>query len=259
MKRYGRKKGVEIFRCKNCGFGETKGIDIQPGAYHRDEVYIEEEELFRNIFQKRVRIINKLIKPGKVLEVGCSTGLFLYLLKEKGWQTTGIEISKLSAEAARRRGMEIIAQKFEKVDFSEKFDLIIFNHTLEHLEDPIGILRKVKRLLLPKGYLYIDLPNFGGFSAKLFRTKWSLLLPEEHLWHFTEKALKLLLKDLEFKIIYTNKSSGIWDYNNPHKGLYKSITGFKKRFFKEIFTAVPSLILSRMGKGSDLMVIARKK
>lgn len=259
MKKYGKLQNLEIFKCKNCGVGETIGGTLQSGDYHRDEVYIGEEELFKNIFSKRSKIISKLLKPGKVLEVGCSTGIFLNLLKDKGWEVTGIEISTKASDIAKKKGIRIINQKFEKIEVSEKFDLIIFNHTLEHLENPIETLKKAKKLLLPKGYLYIDLPNFGGVSAKLLKIRWPLLLPEEHLWHFSEASLKLLLENLDFKIVYVNKSSGIWDYGNLYKGLANSLVTLKKRFLKEFLTAVPSLIVSLKGWGSDLMIIARKK
>jgi 2-polyprenyl-3-methyl-5-hydroxy-6-metoxy-1,4-benzoquinol methylase len=259
LKSFGKVRTIEILKCSKCGFGLTKNLKAQDSIYHRDETYINEDNLFKNIFQKRVNIIDKLIKPGKVLEVGCSTGLMLSLLKDRGWEVTGVEISKTAGEVAEKRGIKIYQQKFEKIKFDQKFDLIIFNHTLEHVEDFKTVLVKSRALLKPKGYLYVDLPNFGSFSAGLLKTKWPLLLPLEHLWHFNLKALIKLLQDLEFKIVFVNRSSGIWDYQNPTRGVLYSLTHFKKRFFKEFFTALPSLLVSKMSQGSDLMVIARKR
>jgi len=246
-----------ISKCSHCGLGLTSGTELQKGNYHRDETYKEEEKLFRNIFSKRAKIINKLMKPGKVLEIGSSTGIFLSLLKDKSWQVKGIEPSQVAAKIAEERGIPVLVEGFEKIILTEKFDLIILNHTLEHLENPVSIIKKTKSLLVPKGYLYIDLPNFGSLSAKIMKKRWPLLLPREHLWHFTEKSLRILLED--FKVVYVNKSSGIWDYGNPIKGLAQSLLGRKKRFFKELITAKPSWVLSQLGKGSDLMVIARKR
>ena len=254
---FGKIQYYIIYRCSNCGFGLTSGTKLQKGDYHRDDTYKEEEKLFRNIFSKRVKIIDKLMKPGKVLEIGSSTGIFLSLLQEKGWQVRGVEPSRVAAKIAEARGIPVLAEGFEKIRLTEKYDLIILNHTLEHLEDPIGVTKKAKSFLTPKGYIFIDLPNFDSWSAKVMKKNWPLLLPQEHLWHFTEKSMKLLLKD--FRIVYVNKSSGIWDYGNPAKGLIQSLIGRKKRFFKEFFTAKPSWMLSKLGKGSDLMVIARKR
>lgn len=250
-------KGFRIYRCLSCGFGMTEQPNIQDNNYHRDDEYIEEEKLFRNIFLRRVKIINSLSKPGRVLEIGCSTGLMLSLLKNSGWETVGVEISPKAAAAARARGLEIIEKDFLKLEVKKKFDLLIFNHTLEHLVSPEKVIRKATKLLKKEGLLYIDLPNFGSLSAKLEKKNWPSLLPDEHLWHFSEKALKLLLLKNGFKIIFTNKSSGIWDYEHPFFGIFLSLISFKKRFFKEILTALPSLLTTGLGIGSDLMMISK--
>lgn len=258
MDQLGKLKRYVIYRCGVCGFGATMGANIQTGNYHRDQIYLQEEALFENIFQKRVDKILKFKKEGKVLEVGCSTGIMLSLLKNLGWEVVGVEISKKAAEVAAKRGIPVTVRDFMQTNLSEKYDLVILNHTLEHMEYPVRVLEKIKSLLSPSGLLYIDLPNFGGLSAKLLGTNWPLLLPDEHLWHFSEKALKLLLKKTGFKIVYVEKASGIWDYGDPFHGLLLSLLNFKKRFFKEFITAVPSWIVSKFGMGSDLMVIARR-
>ena len=101
-----------------------------------------------------------------------------------------------------------------------------------------------------------DIRSFHRDSIQ--RGDWPLLLPAEHLWHFTEKALEILLKETKYKIIFTEKASGVWDFENPLKELFNSLFNFKKRFFSEIITALPSFIISKTGVGSDLMVIAIK-
>lgn len=254
-----KEKSFKIYKCINCGFGLTADLKIESEDYHRDNSYIEEEKLFRNIFLKRVNNISKFLKAGKVLEIGCSTGIFLSLLKEKGFEVKGIELSKKAAEVAKSRGIEVEVNYFEKSQENQKYDLIIFNHTLEHIPDFKLALYKAKKLLKPKGLIYIDLPNFGSLTAKLLKAKWSLLLPKEHHSHFTQKALNILLKGLDFKILSVNKASGIWDYQNPFKGLINSLFGFKKRFFNEALTALPALFVTTINQGSGLTVIARKK
>lgn len=254
-----KKSDFEIYKCRNCGFGFTSQLKEQIGQYHRDESYIEEEDLFKNIFKKRVKKITKFLKPGKVLEVGCSTGLMLSLFKDLGWTVAGIEISKTAANAARDRGVEVIESPFEKVNISDKFDLIIFNHTLEHLKDPFLVLKKAKGLLKPKGIIYLDFPNFDSLGAKTLKGNWPLLLPKEHLWHFTEKAVRLIFRNQDFKTIYVEKASGIWDLDNPFKELLISLTKLKKRFFIEVLTLIPSFVISKLRLGSDLLIIARKR
>lgn len=258
LNKFAKSSGFEIYKCTNCGFGVTDKPNLQKGEYHRDETYIDEEKLFKNIFQKRANIINRLMKPGRVLEIGCSTGALLFLLKEKGWEVVGVEISKSSAEVAQKKGIDVITIPFEKVKQDKKFDLIILNHTLEHLKKPQKVIEKISKIVNNSGYIYIDLPNYGSLSANLLKGHWPMLLPKEHLWHFTEKALKILLEKNGLEIIYKEKASGIWDFADPYSGVISSLINFKKRFFIEVLTAIPSWIVWKLGSGSDLMVIAKK-
>lgn len=248
----------KIWKCPNCGFGQTENPKVQTNQYHRDKVYVDEEKLFRNIFQKRVNIICRLNKSGSALEVGCSTGLMLYLLQKKNWEVLGVEISKIAANKANKRGIKVIRENFEKVKIDKKFDLIIFNHSLEHLQNPIKIIEKTKKMLKGNGLIYIDLPNFGGLSSKIYGKNWPLLLPNEHLWHFSLKSLEILFGKAGFKTIFVDRSSGNWNLANPWIEIFQSLIGFKKRFFMEILTILPDWIISKLGLGSDLMVIARK-
>lgn len=242
--------GFKIYKCIKCGFGSTQNTKLQGELYHRDDEYIEEEDLFKNIFQKRIEIIGKFRKAGKVLEVGCSTGLLLSQLKEKGWEVCGVEPSRKAAERAQKRGIEVIIDSFENIKLKRKFDLIIFNHVLEHLKDPEEILNKSKNLLRDEGLLLVSLPNFDSINP--------ILLPEEHLWHFTPTSLRILLEREGFNLLYLKTFSNIWDYGDPLLGVWTSLKSLKKRFFIEILLGIPTYILSKIGKGSGMIVIARK-
>lgn len=254
-----KKREHIIYKCVNCGFGYTDKLNKQSGGYHRDETYIIEENLFKNIFSRRVKEITKFIKTGKVLEIGCSTGLMLSLFKIKGFDVRGVELSRKAAEKAIEKGIDVKIAFFEKINFSEKFDLVVLNHTLEHMENPVDVLKKVKSILKPKGYVMIDLPNFDSPVAKILKSRWPHLLPDEHLWHFTPKVFTLLFKKMEIKILTIKKASGVWDFENPYKEIAQSFTGFKKRFISNVLTLIPSLVITKLNKGSDLLVIARKK
>lgn len=255
---FAKLKNHIIYKCKNCGFGFTTNLSAHLGNYHRDDTYIQEEKLFENIFSKRVSKILNFKTKGDVLDIGCSTGLFLSLFQKKGWNVTGVEISKKAAEVAEKRGVEVLIKPFEEIRFTKKFDLIVLNHTLEHLKDPFDVVKKASQLLKPGGLLYIDLPNFASLSASIYKKNWTHLLPDEHLWHFTYKSLEIMLQKLGLKIIFVERSSGIWDVNKPYLELLTSLVTFKKRFFFNLLSALPTLLISKINLGSDLMVIAKK-
>src|SRR3972149_4889483 len=106
-------RGRIIERCSKCGLVKTKNF-ITPSylTYHRDKEYQEFKDLFENIFLKRLQIVNKfIVKPGNVLEVGCSIGVLLKLFKDNGWEVWGVEPSK-SASVAKKKGIRVINNYF---------------------------------------------------------------------------------------------------------------------------------------------------
>lgn len=249
-----------IYKCSFCGLGKTQYLEIEDGDYHRGFEYSKEQEMFNNIFLRRVKLIEKIFsEPGSVLEIGSSRGLLLYQLKQKGWNVCGIEPSKSAASDAEEKGVKTLNEKFNRVSLEEKFDLVILNHTLEHLDNPLETIKEVKGILKPRGLVLIDVPNFGSLSSKLQKENWPLLLPKEHLWHFTFKSLLLLLEKNGFEVKFQERVSGIWDFGNPLLEVLSSFVNFKLRFFNEVFTAVPSFIISRLNLGTDLLIVAQRK
>ena len=261
FKLLGENEGIKILQCKACGLGATeqRGKQRQYAAYHRDQVYIKEKEQFRNIFEKRVKIISEFKKTGKVLEIGSSTGIFLSLLKQQDWEVQGIEPSKPAASAAQKRKIPTIVATFENADISHNsFDLIIFNHVLEHMENPLEVLQKANAVLKKDGLIFIDAPNFASLTARIWGAHWAYILPKEHRWHFTPQALSLLLEKVGFKMLYCETHSGVWNYGNPAKEIWQSLIKLRKRFFTNIVTFLPSFIVTKMGMGSGVTVIAQK-
>jgi len=255
------KKGkFVIYKCISCGSGFTEGTDTKKRIYHRDDVYIGEREQFTNIFKRRTSLLGRYFKsPGKVLEVGSSTGALLSILKKEGWDVRGVEISPKAARYALEHGIPTTYSTFEKASFTkESFDAVIINHTLEHLESPKVVIEKISSLLKKGGLVLIDVPNFGSLSAGIRKDKWQYLLPTEHKWHFTFPALEKLLSDNGFKVIEKFMPSGIFDYESPWLEMWQALKGGKKRFFKDVFTALPSLLMTAAKRGTSLTVLARK-
>lgn len=254
-------KGREFSRCTRCGLVKTEGLILtEYESYHRDQDYLQSEFLFRNFFLRRVKIIQNFINgPGKVLEVGSSIGTFLKLFKDRGWEAWGVEPSG-SANIARKRGLKILNQTIEEARLPKNyFDLIVLNHTLEHFENPTPILKKVRSLLQPKGKIFVDVPNFGGLSASVCRSRWPYLIPEEHYYQFAPDTLKKVFEKSGFRVIFTGSRSGIWDYGNPIGGLMDKLINMRKSFFTDLLGAIPAFLTTIAGKGSTLSVIGEKE
>ena len=250
-------RGAAILKCSRCGLVKTEGLVMtEYENYHRDEDYLKSEFQFRNFFQKRMQIIRKFYhKSGKVLEIGCSIGTFLSLFRDKGWEVWGVEPSK-SASIAKKRKLKIINTRFEEAVLPKNyFDLVILNHTLEHFENPVQVLDQVKKILKKGGTVFVDVPNFGGFSAGLLNSLWPYLMPEEHFFQYSQLPLKRIFEKAGFRVIFQGSRSGIWDYGNPLRGLLDELLNFRKSFFKDLIGAVPAFLTTLLDKGSTLTVV----
>lgn len=232
-------------------------MDIDYTNYHRDKEYLENEKLFKNIFKKRQNIISRFINnPRIVLDIGCSNGIFLDLYKN--CETWGVEPSS-NYKAAELKMHKILNTTFEKARLPESyFDLIIMNHTLEHVKDAEIVLAKIFRLLKKGGILFIDVPNAGGLSSKLFGEKWSYRLPNEHTYQFTKESLSKLVTDTGFKVLYWESRSGLFELSNPLLDLFQSLITFKKRFVTNIILCPYHLIVTLLNMGDSMSLVVQK-
>lgn len=148
--------------------------------------------LFKNI---------KLVKGANCLEIGCSSGNFLFELCKNGYNVKGIEPSKKDADLAKTFfNIEITNDFVENVDFeNQKFHLIAMFHTLEHLSDPKGFFKKFREHLYEDGFFYIETPSIlrnPGIKPKedFFRAV--------HNYSFSPFTLNNLLKMCGYEIIH---------------------------------------------------------
>jgi 2-polyprenyl-3-methyl-5-hydroxy-6-metoxy-1,4-benzoquinol methylase len=131
------------------------------------------------------------LEPGRALDVGCSSGAWLEVAGERGWRATGIELGATTAEAARRRGLDVRTGTLDDVApvlAGERFDLITFWDVLEHVRDPRRELALAARMLSPRGVLAASTPNIEGWYPRL---TYRLLARRTHVWEHPELPLHI--------------------------------------------------------------------
>lgn len=140
--------------------------------------------------------------PGRLLDVGCSAGLFLELAAAQGWSVFGVEPSTWLAHLAQKRfGSRVFNTSIEDIGLAtESFEAITLWDVLEHVRDPGVVLRKTAGLLKPGGILALNVPDIGSIIAKSLGPRWPLLLPE-HLHYFTRRSLRLLVEQNGFVVL----------------------------------------------------------
>jgi 2-polyprenyl-3-methyl-5-hydroxy-6-metoxy-1,4-benzoquinol methylase len=146
-------------------------------------------------------------KDGKpsVVDLGCATGALLAFLRDRGWQTTGVEISPSAEYARNERGLDVRCQNLEDCRFPpESFDLALASHVVEHLNNPGIFIRQTWQLLRRGAYFLLTTPNIDGFQARLLGRRWRSVI-FDHLYLFSARTIKSMLKAQGFVIegIYT--------------------------------------------------------
>jgi len=187
-----------ILRCGVCRFGfrQMRSSPEQLSElYRRMDAKVYESELVgRNRTARRhVQIVHRHVRSGRLLDVGCASGLFLSHALQYGWNVTGIEPNERLCEEARRslngKG-EVQCATLETVHLEGSFDAIALWDVLEHVPNPQGFLRACRQLLQPNGYLFLNVPDLDSWEARALGGRWPLLLPE-HLNYFNRESLEL--------------------------------------------------------------------
>ena len=207
-----RKEGYTIARCHSCGvlFRVPKPTSEELRQMYTEAYYhpwnLEKEELVKKIkmktFERRLQEIQKYVRSGKILDVGCATGFFLEEAQSKGFEPYGIELSEFSfKEGERKFGDHIYLGTIEEIPFeSNFFDVITMFDLLEHVKNPLTTLRCCRRILKPRGIIAAVLPDTSSISAQLMRKNWTHY-KEEHLFYFSKKTISCLLKQELFNVI----------------------------------------------------------
>jgi SAM-dependent methyltransferase len=135
------------------------------------------------------------VPPGKLLEIGCGGGAFMSKMAALGWQVEGVEFSRLAATRASRFGYKVHACPIEDLLLPEvSFDLIVGWMVLEHLYDPVGTLRKLRRATKPRGWLAISVPDASCLEFKLIPRYWYALQVPTHLYHFDRSTIAKVVR-----------------------------------------------------------------
>jgi 2-polyprenyl-3-methyl-5-hydroxy-6-metoxy-1,4-benzoquinol methylase len=140
--------------------------------------------------------------------VGCADGSLGRELIEAGWRVTGIEMDEHDAAAARATGLHVIHGSAEEVipTLTEKYDVTLLADVLEHLADPVALLRKLAPRVTRDGIVLASIPNIAHLAVRLqllsgrFDYADRGPLDRTHLRFFTKKTVRTLFRDAGYMI-----------------------------------------------------------
>ena len=198
---------------------------------------------------------------GRLLDVGCGTGDIAVIFARSGWSAAGLDPSSAAVRHARAVGVQAITGTLADAPWDDgEFDAIIFNHSLEHIDDPAQAVAEAGRLLRPGGLLTIAVPNFGSWHRRLFRSAWFQLDLPRHLQHFDRGSLSRLVEAAGLRPIEMGAASM---RPSPVGSLQYAALGrlrFEGRGFRMLGWALAPLLFvsDRLLEGDCLHLVAKR-
>jgi len=137
----------------------------------------------------------------RVLDVGCGSGVLLARMQSLGWEVEGVEVDPGAVEAARKRGVSVRLGTLSSLRFPDAhFDAVHSAHVIEHVHDPVGLLRECRRVLKPGGNLVFLTPNIDSWGHEVFKDSWLNLDPPRHLALFTAAGLRRAAQEAGLRV-----------------------------------------------------------
>jgi len=202
--RYGRTVG-SVVRCLGCGHGSLARL---PDANAMGEAYVDaadpislsEEAGQIETARRALRLIERIVRPSSLADVGCWTGSLLVAASESGWDACGVDPSQWAVTRAQERGLHVWAGDFRDPCLgSRTYRAIAMCDVLEHLRDPGDAIEHLRGLVEPGGLLYLTVPDAGSVVARLLGRRWWSILPM-HLQYFTRSSIRRLLEERGFVV-----------------------------------------------------------
>lgn len=268
-----------VYFCKDCenGFSFPFMNNEELSKYYPDnyDCYKSHKSLTGYIQKLKagndIRIIRSILKnrENNILEIGAGSGLFLHLLKKRFFRVTGIEMSASGVKYAKENfDLDIEKCFYEDYNTERKFDMILAFHVLEHFNDPVTAINKMKSLLKENGYLFLKVPRLDSWAAKLYRKFWHGFDLPRHRTHFTKKGLFNVLESNGFKVVKFKSDYGPLDsvraieyfsrYSDSSPGNYIFKIINLMPVFLKLLSAIAVDFIMRPFKSGRMSIIARK-
>lgn len=176
--------------------------------------------------QSRIDYLKKfgIDKNWRILDYGCGYGFFIEMMKSEGFLLEGVEISKEKLEICKIRmgedfkhikNINLLNEELSS-DLENKYDMITMFHLLEHITQPVTLLKKIKRMIKKGGYLVIEVPNLENRMMEASDEFNDFFYIRDHVAYYTPTLLKELLKNVGFDILLIrgNQVYGLTNHMN---------------------------------------------
>jgi len=242
-KMFGSYEKFEYFQCSMCGCLQIKDVPENMSKYYPSNYYSfsiisnSKKNVLKNfIINSRNKfavtgkgLIGELlykIKPNeklrflseckldcntRILDVGCGSGIWIHQLAEMGFRNVfGID-PYIEKDMEYPNGLKIFKKSI--FEMSEEFDVIVFNHSFEHIYEQYETLQKTSELLGKNGTCIIRIPTVSSYSWNNYKENWVQADAPRHFFLHSVESLNTLSGKVNFKvkkIVYDSTEFQFW-------------------------------------------------
>jgi 2-polyprenyl-3-methyl-5-hydroxy-6-metoxy-1,4-benzoquinol methylase len=280
------KGSLRLVRCNCCAMVYATPVppEFVSGQYYdraAAEYYLSPDKLAGDYadvrFERELRLFRRHCPRGAVIDVGCSSGAFLFQLNRRfpgNYLLQGTDVSGPAMDYAESRGVAVTRGDFVSQAFAEKsFDAVTFWAVLEHLPAPKEYLEKASSILNPGGRCFVLVPNMNSLASRLLGARYRYIYPQ-HLNYFTRATL-IRLAETRFEVVELGSSHFnpivIWQdwrrdaaevTNTERAALLRRTTSYKKNPLlapARIFYRLTEKTLGAFTLADNLVAVLRRK
>lgn len=269
---YSQKNKVNLYRCLNCNLvfiPQTDNPATIETQYLNDKTspiayYIATKNTDTIYFSRNLAVAEKYQKPGLILDVGCNIGTFMKTARARNWEPIGIEPNPKACNYAKNAGLKVFNCFFTKEAMSglqiagelPLLDAVHLGDVIEHVLDPLTMLKLASSLLKPGGIIVISTPNIESYFCRKYQIK-----PREHFIYFSPASIKNALIRSGFRLEYCRRQTRLRDIATMGKS-----TVAKRIFENIIIKLAQNSILRKIINAAvnavandELLVIGKKQ
>ena len=197
-----------IYQCADCGFYQCSELDDVLGFYETmtDEGY-EHTRAYRALQAKRLlRTVASYRPAGRLLDIGAGSGILVEEALAMGYSAEGIEPSHWLWRKAVERRLTVHHGILPHDQVKAEFDIVCLVDVIEHVADPVGLLREAAQVMSPRGLGVIVTPDVGSLAARMLGFKW-WHYRIAHIGYFNRQTLSVALAKAGFEQIAVSRPS----------------------------------------------------
>lgn len=230
---------LDLYRCGDCGLLENlKTENIKEYYVNLEDFGYEASRQERLLQAKKIlENLKKYLSFGKILDVGAGSGILVEEAIKAGYNAIGLEPSSWLQKKATERGLPVLTGVLPNVGVGNSYDAVMLIDVIEHVDDPIGLLLEIKKIIKTDGLLILTTPDLNSFFANVLRWRW-WHFRIAHISYFNLKTLKLLFSKTGFEIVVLRRPGWYFSLDYLFERIKKYLPVFlhfkSPPFFKKI-------------------------